>query len=149
MSGAGGASLGIGPFDTSGSGVYSGFVWLVRSAHNGFLRRLVAALLAAMVCAGSVDWGHAGGDDPDCSPVLVLHDHSAHRFMAGAASPSSGGEHCYICHSLRLLHSALTAQGSSVDASAPSVTLAAVVARRCESAVAADVSPRAPPSVLL
>jgi hypothetical protein len=76
--------------------------------------RTLAALLTLIVCGGAVDWGHAGGDDPDCNPVLVHHDHTAHRFSSQPAPRGPAADHCYICHSLRLLHTGLTARAAAV-----------------------------------
>jgi hypothetical protein len=86
-------------------------MWL-RAARNRFLTRGLAAALAVIVCGGALNWGHAGGDDPDCNPVLVRHDHAAHRFAAAPSHSSQPPDHCYICHSLRLLHTSLVARGA-------------------------------------
>jgi hypothetical protein len=85
-----------------------------RAARRRLLSRGLAALLTLIVCGGTLDWGHAGGDDPDCNPVLVHHDHSAHHFSAQPPYSSPAPEHCYICHSLRLLHSTLIPTGARV-----------------------------------
>jgi hypothetical protein len=62
--------------------------------------------MALLVCGSMVGWGHAGGDDPDCDGLLIVHNHAAHR-ISGTTSPASSPEgHCFICHTLRLLHSA-------------------------------------------
>lgn len=83
-------------------------MWL-HAARNRFLARFLTALLAVIVCGGALDWGHIGGDDSDCNPVVVAHNHAAHRLASGRSSPSTG-DHCYICHALRLLHVGLTAR---------------------------------------
>src|SRR5579884_1366370 len=81
-------------------------MWL-RPARSCLLARTLALVLAAVVAGGAVDWGHTANDDPGCSPVLVLHDHEAHQFkLPGTPAPP---DHCFICHSLRLLHGALVA----------------------------------------
>ena len=73
-------------------------------------RHAVAVLLTVAVCGGTVDWGHAGWDDPGCSPVLVQHDHSAHRLVAGARGTGGDSDHCTVCHLLRTFHTALSAK---------------------------------------
>lgn len=78
-----------------------------RLARKYLVTRGIALALASMVAGSAVDWGHNGTDDPQCAPALVIHNQAAHRFAA-ATTPSSA-EHCFICHSLRLLHGALTA----------------------------------------
>jgi hypothetical protein len=78
--------------------------------------RAACALLALVVFGGAFDWGHAGGDDPDCNPVLIHHDHSAHHFSAAPTGGAPLPDHCYICHSLRLLHTGLTASSARASA---------------------------------
>lgn len=117
---------------------------------KGLLTRAVAALLAVMVSGAAFDWGHIGGDDPDCDGFLVAHDHSAHRFSAaplGSSSPS--GDHCYICHSLRVLHVGLTARSERVALDVHSTQLrdTSVLAARRTFSVA--LSSRAPPAFRL
>jgi hypothetical protein len=70
----------------------------------------VAVLLTVAVCGGTVDWGHAGWDDPGCNPVLVQHDHAAHRVMPGARGTRGDSDHCTLCHLLRTFHIALSAE---------------------------------------
>src|SRR3954451_9410056 len=72
--------------------------------------RAVAMVLVALVSGGALNWGHPGGDDPDCNPVLVLHDHAAHRFSAAPSQTAPAPDHCYICHSLQLLHTSVVAR---------------------------------------
>src|SRR5579872_7146468 len=69
--------------------------------------RALAVLLSIAVCGGALNWGHVGGDDPDCAPQLVQHNHAAHRFTAERRAPAPPDEHCTLCHLLRLLHTAL------------------------------------------
>jgi hypothetical protein len=86
----------------------------LRAFRNRFLSRTLAAAFAVLVCGGAVDWGHLGGDDRDCDIVVVKqHDHAAHRFSTEPAS-SSSTDHCYICHSLRLLHQAVTRRSERI-----------------------------------
>ena len=77
------------------------------AARKHFVSRVIAAALALFVCGGALDWGHLGGDDADCDVVVVAHDHTAHRFRANPTGATPVSDHCYICHSLRLLHVAL------------------------------------------
>jgi hypothetical protein len=72
-----------------------------------WLTRGLATVLAVLVCGSALELAHPGGDDPDCSPALVVHDHAAHRIGTQPAQSSPEG-HCFICHSLRLLHTART-----------------------------------------
>jgi len=60
-------------------------MWL-RAARKQFFIRGVTAFLAVIVCGGAFDWGHAGGDDPDCNVVVVAHNHSAHHFAAATST---------------------------------------------------------------
>jgi len=64
------------------------------------------------VCASAFDWGHTGGDDPDCDNVFIIHNHAAHRVSTVPPPSSSPEGHCFICHTLRLLHGAKTARGA-------------------------------------
>ena len=82
--------------------------------HRRFSARAFALLLSIAVCGGTLNWGHAGGDDPDCAPQFVQHDHAAHRFTADTHPTGSPDEHCNLCHLLRLLHTALPS-GSLLD----------------------------------
>jgi hypothetical protein len=121
----------------------------LRDAHKHLLTRTLAFALAVVVCGASLDWGHVGGDDPDCSITIVLHDHTAHRFTPAPPAGSQVPEHCYICHSLRLLHNALTATGSvpGLELSSTNCRHAGhLLARRVGSAALAS---RAPPAVRL
>jgi hypothetical protein len=105
-------------------------------------------MLALLVCGSALDWGHVGGDDRDCDIVLVHHDHSAHRFStAPVSSPTS--DHCFVCHSLRLLHHAVASRHQRVT-----LTLGPV--HRLDGNVVAvrdglqiGLSSRAPPAVRL
>ena len=75
--------------------------------HRRLCARTFALLLSVAVCGGTVNWGHAGGDDPESEPQLVHHDHAAHRFTADTERAGAPDEHCNLCHLLRLLHTAL------------------------------------------
>src|SRR5215831_19169745 len=119
-------------------------MWL-RAVRKRLVSRALAAVLAAVVCGGALDWGHAGGDDPDCDPVLVHHDHSAHRWTATPAQSVPPADHCYICHSLRLLHSSVAARGARVIFAAVSVPYLHVDSRTASGATRSVRSSRAPP----
>src|SRR5579884_2952448 len=82
----------------------------LRVGRDRFLSRSIAALLALLVCGGALDWGHIGGDDRDCDIVIVHHDHAAHRLSTAPARAPASNDHCYICHSLRLLHHAVASR---------------------------------------
>jgi hypothetical protein len=120
-----------------------------RAGRNGVLNRALAALLAIVVCGGALNWGHAGGDDPDCDPTPVVHDHNAHRFGAAPSHSTQPAEHCYICHSLRLLSNSLTAGGPRVVVAVRSSQFVAVEALAVINAFGVAVSSRAPPAVSL
>ena len=113
------------------------------------LTRTVAAALVVLVCGGAIDWGHVGGDDADCNVVVVPHDHTAHRFAAPPSGGAPTADHCYICHSLRLLHVALAArqERAAVDLQRAQVGDAfdAIATWR----VGVTLSSRAPPATLL
>jgi hypothetical protein len=123
-------------------------MWL-RAARHRFLTRALAVALAAIVCGGALDWGHAGGDDPDCNPALVHHDHSAHRSAPAPPQPSQPGDHCYLCHSLRLLHTALSVRGGRVVFSLQSTQFHLGDPLAARSALSNLRSSRAPPAVRL
>jgi hypothetical protein len=122
----------------------------LRGVRNRFLSRSVATLLAVLVCGSAVGWGHVGGDDRDCDIVVVNHhDHNAHRFSTAPANSPSSGDHCYICHSLRLLHHVVTGRYERV-----AVALQAVHRLDCDvlairEGLHVGIASRAPPSVRL
>jgi hypothetical protein len=122
-------------------------VWL-RAVRSRLLARGLAAFLAVLVCGGALDWGHAGGDDPDCNPVFVHHDHNAHRFSAATHS-TPPADHCYLCHSLRLLHTLLVARGARIAVASESASLLRSDALAAVTAVSFGLSPRAPPTASL
>jgi hypothetical protein len=112
------------------------------------LARGLAAFLAVLVCGGALDWGHAGGDDPDCNPALVHHDHNAHRFSAATHS-TPPADHCYLCHSLRLLHTLLVARGARLVVATESASLLRSETLAAGGTIAFGLSPRAPPTASL
>jgi hypothetical protein len=113
--------------------------WRKRSINSVF-----ATLLALVVCGGAVDWGHVGGDDPDCNIVVIHHDHAAHRLSATPLS-SSTSDHCYICHSLRLLHIALAGRRERVALNLDAIPFRVVVRFAPSSPFALALSSRGPP----
>src|SRR5262249_1556858 len=119
-------------------------MWL-RAVRKRLISRGLAAVLAAVICGGALDWGHAGGDDPDCDLVLVHHDHTAHRWTATPAQPSPPADHCYICHSLRLLHTTVVARGARAVFTVHSVLYGHVDWLATSGAIVSVRSPRAPP----
>jgi hypothetical protein len=123
-------------------------MWL-GSVRNRFLSRSVAAFLAALVCGGALNWGHIGGDDRDCDVAVVTHhDHSAHR-LSTAPGNSSSNDHCYICHSLRLLHQAVTRRHERVVVAVRSVHRVDSDVLAVRDGLQVGVASRAPPSVRL
>jgi hypothetical protein len=133
----------------SASGRYIAETAVVRVPGPSFLTRAIAAALVFVVCGGAVDWGHIGGDDADCNAVVVPHDHAAHRFAANRTGGAPTPDHCYLCHSLRLLHVALVARHArtAVDLRQAQIGDApdAIACQR----FSVCLSSRAPPSQLL
>jgi hypothetical protein len=108
-------------------------------------RRLTKHALGALLAVStllSVVWPsvalsfHNGADDPDCSLVIVVHDHAAHRLKESPKSSQSPQEHCFICHwqSLRtvqaVVHLHAPASASQALASADPVHPAYLAATR-------------------
>jgi hypothetical protein len=113
------------------------------------LNRALAALLAVVVCGGGLNWGHAGGDDPDCDSTQVVHDHAAHRFTSAPSHSTQPTDHCYICHSLRLFHTSLAARGPRAVVAVRSTQLLQVDGLAVVNAFGVALSSRAPPAVSL
>jgi hypothetical protein len=111
--------------------------------------RALALLLSVAVCGGALNWGHIGGDDPDCAPQLVQHNHAAHRFTPPARTTSPQDQHCNVCHLLRVLHTAVSG-GSLFDNRVATVEPRLVVdSRLITSIFSVAVPSRAPPDALL
>jgi hypothetical protein len=123
-------------------------MWL-RAARSRVLVRGVAALLAVLVSAGTLEWGHAGGDDRDCGVVAAFHDHDAHRLSDAQPAQSPSNDHCYICHSLRLLHAALVASQDRPAAGVRGTQFHDADTGVARHAFRLDVPSRAPPAVRL
>jgi hypothetical protein len=120
----------------------------LRVIRDRFVTRAVATLLALLVCGSALNWGHAGGDDRDYDIVVVHHDHNAHRFSTAPVS-SPTDDHCYICHSLRLLHHAVAGRYERVAVALRTVRHfdGDVLVLRDGSQI--GIASRAPPSVRL
>ncbi len=113
-------------------------------------RRVLAAVLALVICAGALDWGHTRDDDPTCSRVPVRHDHAAHRLSTAPSSSSTpSGDHCYICHSLKLLHTTLVVRSHGAAPTIQVTGLGQPDEVAVPGAVGAAVSSRAPPAAFL
>jgi hypothetical protein len=115
-----------------------------RFRRNRFLTRGLGAVLTVLVCGGALDWGHIGGDDRDCSIVVTRHDHAKHRFSA--AANSTPDDHCYLCHSLRLLHVSLAAQNGRLTLDVQATGYAVTDRVSGGDTFLSSFSSRAPPS---
>jgi hypothetical protein len=113
------------------------------------LNRALAAVLAVVVCGGALNWGHAGGDDPDCDSAPAVHDHAAHRFTFSPPHSTQPADHCYICHSLRLLHTSLAARGVRAVVAVRSTQFRQLDGLAIINALGVALSSRAPPAVSL
>jgi hypothetical protein len=120
-----------------------------RAARNLVIGRVLTTALTLAVCGGVVDWGHIGGDDVDCNVLLVHHDHAAHRLAPASAHSSPTSEHCYLCHSLRGLHTALAHSGEQAVLSVQSTPLCQVDGAAIFSVCGVSLSTRAPPTASL
>jgi len=112
------------------------------------VRRLVALVLASVVCFGASGLGHSGGDDLACDLISVHHDHNAHRFQSGTL-PTGAPDHCLFCHSFRSLGNGLVATHAPVADTTQAASIRAsniVLAGRL---LDPNAPSRAPPSVLL
>jgi len=107
--------------------------------------RLVAVLLAAIVCAGSI---HASWDDLACDPAPAHHDHNAHRLRAGTL-PAGTQDHCLFCHSLRSLRNGLIAVHTVVASSTRTTAVRSSSNSFASSPLESSAASRAPPAVLL
>ena len=124
-------------------------MWLRASARNRFLIRAIAAALTLLVCGGAVDWGHPGGDDVECNVVVVPHDHTAHRFAANPTGSAPAADHCYICHSLRLLHVAVAVRHERVAVDLQRAQLGDAFNALATQRFGVALSSRAPPFTIL
>ena len=120
----------------------------VRLWRQHCLTRGLAAVLALLVCGTALDWAHPGDDDPDCNPVLVVHNHAAHRVAPQGSQPSPEG-HCFICHSLRLLHAARAMRGARVAAPRTIAFVSVVISSGLLGGHTTAAASRGPPTVHL
>ena len=110
------------------------------------------SLFALLVMLGSVPAAataivHDAGDDADCQPSVVLHDHSAHRIGAAHTTAVPRSPHCVVCHWLQSLQT--TASLPTVGAPPRDChQLALVVHPRTLASVTSSVAARAPPRSL-
>ena len=120
-------------------------MWL-RAVRHRVVSRVLVAILACLVSGGALDWGHLGGDDPDCNPVLVQHDHAAHRVGAAPSQSAPPADHCYLCHSLRVLRTSVIARVTGAVPAIRSTPFRLADHRAAVGPVAAARSSRAPPA---
>jgi hypothetical protein len=106
-------------------------------------------VLAVIVCGGALNWGHVGGDDPDCDSTPAVHNHAAHRFTSSPSHSTQPADHCYICHSLRLLHTSLAARGVRAVVAVRSAPFRQVEGLAVINVFGVALSSRAPPAVSL
>jgi hypothetical protein len=111
--------------------------------------RGLALLLAGLVSLGASGWGHTGWDDPACDPVLVHHDHSAHRFQSGTLPLTPPADHCLLCHSQRSLRTGLVAAHTSITDGVQTATVPVADTVLSARLFASHAPSRAPPPVLL
>lgn len=109
-----------------------------------FVRLLSVATLCCVVALSASSLFHHDDGDVDCGPLLVVHDHNAHRLLPDTGSSSTPPEHCYLCHwsSLRTLQ-------ASVQLHAPATgsrTLASVEADELTPTSTGRQPARAPPA---
>ena len=123
-------------------------MWLT-SLRRHVRTRSFALLLSVAVCGGSLNGGHAGGDDPACAAALVQHDHAAHKLTTPGHRSDSPDEHCNLCHLQRLLHTALGSVAPAAVAISPSDSARPSEPALAVSMVAGNLSSRAPPANLL
>lgn len=109
----------------------------------------VAVLLTVAVCGGTVDWGHAGWDDPGCNPVLVQHDHSAHRVVPGARGTGGDSAHCTLCHLLRTFHTALWAESLPAHVVLSAAPRSPLASPSVVALSALSIPCRAPPALVI
>lgn len=118
----------------------------VRSTRWARCARGLALALVFVACGGALDWGHAGGDDADCGIALVQHDHHAHRLTSVPPGQPQPSGHCYICHSLQLLHAALKSRDGRVMVDLESARYRPSDPLFARGAAGFSLSSRAPPS---
>ena len=108
------------------------------------------SLFAVLVMLGSVPvavtaLAHDDGDDPDCQPSLVLHDHNAHRIGAARTTTAPQSPHCVVCHWLQSLQTTAplpTAGAPPSDCHQLAVAIHPLTLASVESSLAARAPPR-------
>ena len=108
-------------------------------------RRLLAALLINIVSLGVA---HTSWDDAACDPILVHHDHNAHRLHSGTL-PAHAPDHCLFCHSLRSLGTGLAAISAAVVDASSATTLRTADTALASRLLDSYTPSRAPPAFLL
>lgn len=101
----------------------------------------VFALFTAL--PASLPLWHDRGDDPDCTPTLVVHDHGAHRIDAGSET-APAAEHCLLCHWAQSFRH-VTVAGRFMLPEAPSALLVGADIVALATTLSAGSSGRAPP----
>jgi hypothetical protein len=96
----------------------------------------------------ALESAHPGGDDPDCSPAIVVHNHAAHR-IASQPSQSPPVEHCFICHALQLLHAARAMRGARLAPPREIAYVASLTQVPLLRGYAVTATSRGPPAVRL
>ena len=108
--------------------------------------KLTAAVLIVLTFLGTNGSWHVSGDDPDCDPRVLAHDHSAHREWLRAPSPAGNPAHCAICHWLQTFRSD-TLRPAGVPFSHLAYTRRPLAAAGdLHAIVLLDISPRGPPA---
>lgn len=87
--------------------------------------RVAATTLLWMLAVGSTAVAPHEDDchDAACSPIVVEHDHSAHRISAPSADEDIHPLHCLVCHWVRAFRPRTEARFVSALASESGVSL--------------------------
>lgn len=120
---------------------------MLRALRRSRLVSCLAVFVLFTVLPASFPVWHDDGDDPYCSPQLVVHDHNAHRIEATEQAPATP-EHCLLCHWAQSLRGA-TIASRFVLPSATSARLSGVELVTPGTTTLAGPTGRAPPAVLL
>jgi len=117
--------------------------------HRRLSTRIFALVLSVALCGGTLNWVHAGGDDPECAPQLIQHDHAAHRFATAVLGDGSRDEHCTLCHLLQVLQSALPSGSLLDNRVSPRETQRVIDSALVTSIFNVTIPSRAPPAAAL
>jgi len=104
---------------------------------------VVATMLVAIVGGAALNWGHLGGDDPDCDLTFAVPGYSSPHVAATPTTPPH--DHCPICHSLRLLQLAISGQSLTASGIYQVVGCSPKDTPAPGSVFVLNGSPRAPP----